>query len=41
MVTGLLPQRRAQGSDPAEPVRGQPDMNTLHLILPIPSHCSY
>ena len=25
------------GGDPAEPVRGQPDMNTLHLILPSPS----
>jgi hypothetical protein len=26
------------GGDPAEPVRGQPDMmNTLHLILPRPS----
>jgi len=25
------------GSDPAEPVRGQPDMNTLHLIFPSPS----
>ena len=24
------------GGDPAEPVRGQPDMNTLHLILPKP-----
>jgi len=25
------------GGDPAESVRGQPDMNTLHLILPSPS----
>ena len=24
------------GGDPAEPVRGQPDKNTLHLILPRP-----
>jgi hypothetical protein len=25
------------GGDPAEPVHGQPDMNTLHFILPKPS----
>ena len=37
MDTGRSPQRRALGGDPAEPVRGQPDMNTLHLILPSPS----
>ena len=39
MVRGRLPQRRAQGAIPLSlsTARGQPDMNTLHLILPKPS----
>jgi len=37
MVKGLLPQRRALGSDPAEPVCWQPEMNTLNLIPSSPS----
>ena len=37
MVKGLLPQRRALGSDPAEPVCWQPEMNTLSLIPSSPS----
>ena len=38
MVWGWLPQRRALGAIPLNlsTARGQPDMNTLHLILPKP-----
>ena len=37
MNTAPAPAPPGAGGDPAEPVRGQLDMNTLHLILPKPS----